>query len=520
MSELEVVGQVVGGNEGSILIREKNERRLELGDLLIVDDIDNQVILLQVFNLHYGSQIPQINRELASGIQLEGYGTGITDFIDPALRNYTLAEVKAIAKINNKEAKIPKTLPAFFSKVRYANNNDLAFLTKQEKAPIYIGNVRSGSKVLEDSPVYLNGNDFFTHHVLVPAATGRGKSNLIKVMLWSILEQGKFGVLVLDSHDEYYGRNNLGLKDHHNAQNNMTYYSIDAIPGSPTLVISLKKITPYHFDGILNFTPAQKEATELYYREFGENWIEIILLGEIVKSPDGHPIDSIKLVTIQVLQRKIGNILNISVKNNQLIFNDHVFSRDSGGSTVKNIVSYLEDGKIIIIDTSRLGTDTELLIGSIIANELFYIYSSSKSKGELESKIPASIIIEEAPRVLAAEKIEQGDNIYSKIAREGRKFKVGLIAITQLTSIIPRMLLTNMNTKIILGNEMSTERRAIIESAAQDLTTEDRTIASLDKGEAIISSIFSKFAIPIYTPLFEEFIKKKKKVNQDHNLIL
>ena len=61
-------------------------------------------------------------------------------------------------------------------------------------------------------------------------------------------------------------------------------------------------------------------------------------------------IDSIKLVTIQVLQRKIGNILNISVKNNQLIFNDHVFSRDSGGSTVKNIVSYLEDGKIIIID--------------------------------------------------------------------------------------------------------------------------------------------------------------------------
>ena len=77
-----------------------------------------------------------------------------------------------------------------------------------------------------------------------------------------------------------------------------------------------------------------------------------------------------------------------------------------------------------------------------------------------------------------------------------------------------------MNTKIILGNEMSTERRAIIESAAQDLSTEDRTIASLDKGEAIISSIFSKFAIPIYTPLFEEFIKKKKNVNQDHNLIL
>ena len=54
-----------------------------------------------------------------------------------------------------------------------------------------------------------------------------------------------------------------------------------------------------------------------------------------------------------------------------------------------------------------------------------------------------------------------------------------------------------MNTKIILGNEMASERAAIINSAAQDLSDEDRTIASLDKGEAIVSSIFAKFALPI-----------------------
>src|SRR5207249_11875985 len=91
--------------------------------------------------------------------------------------------------------------------------------------------------------------------------------------------------------------------------------------------------------------------------------------------------------------------------------------------------------------------------------------------------------------------------------REGRKFKVGLVAITQLTSIIPRDILTNMNTKIILGNEMVTERHAIINSAAQDLSDDDRTIASLDKGEAIITSIFTKFAVPIQIPLFEEYVK-------------
>ena len=67
-----------------------------------------------------------------------------------------------------------------------------------------------------------------------------------------------------------------------------------------------------------------------------------------------------------------------------------------------------------------------------------------------------------------------------------------------------------MNTKIILGNEMATERHAIMESAAQDLSDDDRTIASLDKGEAIVSSIFTRFAVPIYVPLFDEFVKESK----------
>ena len=38
---------------------------------------------------------------------------------------------------------------------------------------------------------------------------------------------------------------------------------------------------------------------------------------------------------------------------------------------------------------------------------------------------------------------------------------------------------------------MKPERTAIIESASQDLSEDDRTIASLDIGEALISSNFS-----------------------------
>lgn len=509
--ELDIAGQVIGGQVASILIRQKSGNKLELGELLAVDDSEDSYLILQVFNLFYGSQIPQSARELASGLNLEGVESGL-DFMDPKLRNYILAEVKAVARITNGVAKIPKILPSFFSSVRYATKKDLQFIATASKNPVYLGNIRSGSKIL-DIGLYIDGEDFFTHHVLIPATTGRGKSNLVKVLLWSALDQGKFGILVLDSHDEYYGRNKIGLKNHPKANKNMLFYSSNAPTGTNTLVINLKTLEPEHFEGIINFTDAQEQTISLYHKDFKEKWIEQIILG--------NEIDGSNPKTLSVLRRKFRVALGVSVLDGEIVCGNEVFSTTAGDSTIKNIAGSLEKGKIVVIDTSRLGDEAELLIGSIIANEIFERYQIAKGKGELTNKPAISIVIEEAPRVLSAEKIEHGGNIYSTIAREGRKFKVGLIAITQLTSIIPRMVLTNMNTKIILGNEMATERNAVIESAAQDLSDESRTIASLDKGEAIVSSIFTRFAVPIYTPLFEEFIKKKDDFDtSEENLIL
>jgi DNA helicase HerA-like ATPase len=495
-AEVDLIGQVVGGDVGNILIREKSGRKIELGDLLAVDEDDGSYLILQVYDLGYGSQISESARQLAAGLKLEGYGGGM-DFYDANLRNYTLAMVRAVASVSDGKARMPKVLPSFFSSVRYATEEDLAFIAKPPKNPVFLGKIRSGSKI-RNVNVYLGGEEFFTHHVLIPATTGRGKSNLVKVMLWSALEHAKFGILVLDPHDEYYGRNGKGLKDHLNARKNLAYYSSTPPAGCPTLIINLRSLEPEHFDGIVEFSDAQEDAISIYHSEFKEEWIEKIVLGE--------ELERVNRRTLKVLQRKFKTSLGVSEKDGDVICDSEVFRASGGESTVNDIVSALEKGRVVVVETSRLGDEAELLIGSIIANEAFYRYRESKGKGRLDEKPPISIVVEEAPRVLSAERIEQGGNIYSTISREGRKFKVGLIAITQLTSVIPRPILTNMNTKIILGNEMAPERRAIIESAAQDLAHEERTIASLDKGEAIVSSIFTKFAVPIYTPLFEEIV--------------
>jgi len=509
VEEIEIVGQVVGGQVASLLVREKSGKKLELGDLLVAEE-DGALLILQVYDLKYGSQVPQSMRELLAGLKLEGYGTGLT-FLEPRLRNYVMAEVKGIARVKEKEVRIPKTLPSFFSSIRHIKKNDLAFLTKP-KNPVHLGKVRSGSKTL-DVDVYLEGQEVFKHHVVVPATTGRGKSNLVKVMLWSILGLSMSGVLVLDPHDEYYGRHGKGLKDHAKAKGNLLYYSSNPPSGTNTLIVNLRSIAPWHFQGIVEFSSAQQDAIRLYYNRFQERWIENIV--------HGLEMDGVAPNTLAVLQRKFDTILGVYVDDSgNLQCRNRVFSDTAGATTTRDIANALEEGKTVIVDTSRLLDEAELLIGSIVVGEIFYRYQRYKSTGELDAKPVVSVVVEEAPRVLGSDVLASaGDNIYSTVTREGRKFKVGLIAITQLTSLIPRPILANMNTKIILGNEMAAERHAIINSAAQDLSQDDRTIASLDKGEAIVSSNFTKFAVPIQIPLFEEHIKTGSTQEADEKTV-
>jgi len=217
--------------------------------------------------------------------------------------------------------------------------------------------------------------------------------------------------------------------------------------------------------------------------------------------------------TISVVKRKLISLLGLELVDEQL-YCQGIFDFVAGENTVSEICQDLEQGKIVIIDTSYFSGAIEIMIGSLITTEIFEKYKYYKKNGQLDEKPVISIVLEEAPRVLGKKVLEQGSNIFETLAREGRKFKVGLIAITQLPSEIPKNILANMNTKIILGIEMNSERQAIIESSPQDLSQDNRNIAALDKGEALVTSTFTRFAVPVKVPLFEEFVEKGKEETQ------
>jgi len=349
--------------------------------------------------------------------------------------------------------------------------------------------------------VYLPARDMFTHHVLVAASTGKGKSNFMYTLLWGAQDNDSVGFLILDPHDEYYGRANHGLKDH--PAKKVTYYTLSTPPpGALRLQLNLRLLKPDHFMGAVSLSDPQQQALYAYYRKYRQDWVRCLLLGMGV---DAHFRDE----TVQVVQRKLSNILNIDAGTDSLTCHN-IFTEDTGENTVNDVCNLIEQGGSVIIDTSQFSGATELLVGSILAEELLKRYKRYMRDGSIHSKAAVSIVIEEAPRVLGKRVLEKGSNVYETIAREGRKFCVGLIAITQIPSEIPKHLLANMNTKIILGIEMESERNAVVQCSAQDLSKDTNTIASLDKGEAIITSTFTRFAIPLKIPLFKTLVVSKR----------
>ena len=104
-------GQVISGSFDSIVVRQKSDAKLEIGQLLTAQTSQGKV-LLQVFDLVYGSQLSQQNLEMISGMKLESDND--LELMDAELRNYTLAFLKPLLLLKHGTLRVCKTLPDFF----------------------------------------------------------------------------------------------------------------------------------------------------------------------------------------------------------------------------------------------------------------------------------------------------------------------------------------------------------------------------------------------------------------------
>ncbi|PKQ27795.1 MAG: hypothetical protein CVT63_06110 [Candidatus Anoxymicrobium japonicum] len=495
------IGRVVGRNVTEILFRTGYSTPISVGEIITAKDGEaGDVHYLRVIDVMHGNDAfsGSFMERTAGNMMAGGHNENGYVLHDRERRLFKLVRTVPLgyapAGENGASFRKPKVLPPHFSTVRRVCESDFSFLAGHS-GEIEIGMLRSGEKVL-NIPIGVGANDL-PSHVGVFATTGMGKSNLMKTFAASVMRRGGCGLLLIDPHGEYYDGGASGtLKGLRDApgQDNFVVYSSRPFSGSYNrIMLSAHEITVEDVENVYPFSQAQAEALWQISSRYGRRWLMELADSDIKTLVDAFE-RKIQDVTFAVLKRRAERILGSDVVH-----------RDEKVSASGSIVEALHSGKVVLVDTSSLYNEEELLVGAVLARRLFGENKKAYIDGKRFRKLPPVLIsLEEAQRVLGT--AQQG-NIFTRIAREGRKFKVGICAVTQQPKLIPNELLSQFNTMFLLGLSDDGDRNIVRGCAKQDISALGTEIQTLERGEALITSPSAPFALPVKIHLYEDYIK-------------
>lgn len=317
--------------------------------------------------------------------------------------------------------------------------------------------------------------------------------------------------------------------------------------------LSAGDVTPTDIASVMSVNDLQLNLMWALTNRYADQWISRVYnLGDAVADEvDGEPSDS----TIHAVMRRM-----------EYFYRSRLFQPlDMGNplapvpyeSDLLGIIEALECGRVQILDTSLLSELDQFLATTVVARVLFSLRKAVKASLTLadlrrnvldylgvsvspslsgeewqggmqefarrlwkaieEGRVPyldgdkvrplaelpaVCITIEEAPSVLNPERMKFG-SIFRDISRQGRKFGLGLLVISQQVTEIDKGILTQINTELTmsLGNE--TERNAAMKNASLDLSGFQRELAVLERGQVIMTGSYRDLAIAVQIPEFE-----------------
>ena len=500
----EYKGRIFGRSVTEATFRSFYGTDLFLGELLAAADPErDRRFLFRVVDVTYGSDSSDPGwAERTAGAYMAGDRAGSPYALhDPEQRLYKVARCQPLGYLDAGGAfRKPKSLPAQFATVTAPEAEDVAFL-RERMGDLRVGLLRSGEATI-DLEVGIRGETLVSH-VGVFATTGMGKSNLMKVLAGTVLaSQGRYACLLFDPHGEYHeggGSGRRGLRDHPWAPDRLKVYATRRGSGAgyTALRLSLSELTLSDLQTAYEWSRAQEEAMYRLERLYREDWLptaadEATDLQELAEQTGSTT------ATLQVIQRRARRILDLPC-----------ISRDpTQPSLSARIVDELSGGYSVLVETSGLSSMEEVLVASVITRRLLDTYGGAylEDREAFDRLPPTLVALEEAQRVLSRAK-RSDENVFPRVAREGRKFKVGLCAVSQQPKLIDDELLSQFNTFFVLGLADEKDRNILRASSKQDVSDLGPEIQTLMPGEAIVTNLEAPFALPVKVYLYEEYLK-------------
>jgi DNA helicase HerA-like ATPase len=497
-------GRIFGRSVLDVRFRAYYAEDLVLGELLVgADPEHSRRYLFRITDVAYGSESSDDGwaERTAGGLMAMDQAGERTDLRDLERRLYKVAKVSSLGYVGADGLfHKPKSLPAQFGEVTAPADDDLAFLRAQ-MGDIEIGRLRSGEDAI-DLPVGIRG-ETLPSHVGVFATTGMGKSNLMKVLAGQVLAaHGRYALLLFDPHGEYLGGGGpprKGLAQHPWAAERLRVYSPNARAGQASLLrLSLAELTVDDLRTAWKFSGPQSEALESAYALLGEagTWLKRLAEEEPEDLKDAE-LGRHALATIQVLCRRARRIVRLPL-----------MTEDPSQSLTGKVLGDLADGKVVLVDTSGLEAVEETLVASLLTRSLLAERADAyRADRDRFARLPRTLVaLEEAQRVLT--RLDDAEfNVFPRLAREGRKFNVGLCAVTQQPKLIDPELLSQFNTYFVLGLADERDRAILRSSSKQDLSDLGPEIQTLMPGEALVTNPEAPFALPTKVHYYEDWLR-------------
>ena len=314
--------------------------------------------------------------------------------------------------------------------------------------PAVIGYMSFGDQVYDGVdkspalPVKFDLNHLIARRTYVFSRAGYGKSNLIKLLIARLYEETQpGGMLIFDPEGEYSFKDQegrYGLLDVPVLKDKIVVYTDREVTTEQKRWVAGKvKLNLSHLPPssvVNNCVSSGKQETVfanvLRGMEYN-NWRE--LLQEIERN--GYRIDDQR---IQDLTESNESSVPQSVKNNLVPIVKRIHSSNS--NLLDGLRENLKKGRIIIIDISLMSTGKSEELAGLILEMLFTKNQENFTEGSRGEVIPIISVIEEAQSVLSPKASENSPFVVW--AKEGRKYRLGSILITQQPGAISKQLLS------------------------------------------------------------------------------
>ncbi|EHP85396.1 ATP-binding protein [Methanotorris formicicus] len=469
-----IVGKIIGDTTTSEC-QFKTDKKIRSGEYVVVKNIDDEDVLGVIKNIK-------------------------------ASDNHFICGVKILGVLKGKKL-FPNRSPIVYGGDVYLGDEEILKTLFYNEKGIKIGHLLTRESI----SVYLDVDKLVSRHFAILAVTGGGKSNTVAVICKEL--GSKNGTLVIfDPHGEYMKLSHESIE----MKMNPLTAKIDPSLLSPNELADLvgidKEDKKERIYLSFAFNTVKRKAFENRKELRGSRFLEELLniMYEWVKNVDvGWDIEYYnprkKMYDRRKLSREDGDVLFSLIdiiENFQLTFSENIGDRD--------ILEKLEVGKINVVDLSGLEVSQMVSIVSYVARRLLSkrilylkaqrnfdnpiedirkksreILNEIKTKYRIVTK-PLLLIVEEAHIYIPINEYNDASLWLGKIAREGRKFGVGLGLISQRPKQLNPDVLSQTNTKIIL-RIVEPEDQKYIQMASEDLG-EDlvKDLASLGIGEAVI----------------------------------